>query len=412
MRGKGIFLAPIFFVLFIFFLPISPSVKSIFLICSIVSILFTPYYSKHLFYAFNTLWGRAALGLFVFVLIACLWSDAPSSMQWMVVGKYLKVLYLPILAVGFIHPRIRNLSINSYLAAIVFTCIISILKSKSIFLVGDPGEVFYNRIITGFMVSFGAYLAGLFAFQHQGWGRVSYILLVLLTSYQVLCINTGRTGYIVYFILMTLLLLQKISFKKAVPGIFLLCGLMLAVYYVSPIMQERVNDLLSDIKLSQHHTENSSLGYRVQFHHYAKSLFATHPVIGIGTGGFKYSFSKDNPVPAWGKELNDPHSQYWLTLSEQGVVGLLLLLFFLGSLFISSFQLTETRPILLGILVSFSASALADTILCYSTLGFILVVMSALSLGELIEQRALKNAKESEFSSSPNGHFIDVIHTG
>ena len=77
--------------------------------------------------------------------------------------------------------------------------------------------------------------------------------------------------------------------------------------------------------------------YRVQFHNYAKSLFATHPVIGIGTGGFKYSFSKDNPVPAWGKELTDPHSQYWLTLSEQGIIGLLFLLFLNLSLMSMSF---------------------------------------------------------------------------
>jgi O-antigen ligase len=412
IRGKGIWLAPMFFVLFIFFLPISHSIKSIFLVCSIASILFTPDYNQHLFYAFNTLWGRATLGLFVFILIACLWSQAPFSMRWMVVGKYLKVLYLPILAVGFIHPRIRNLSVNAYLAAMLLTCIISILKAQGVFLVGDPGEIFYNRIITGFMVAFGSYLAGLLAFQSKGWLRFSYLLLVLLTSYQVLFINTGRTGYIIYFILMALLVLQKISFKKAITGICLLCGLMLSSYYVSPTMQDRVNDLLHDIKLNQHATENSSLGYRIQFHQYAKSLFEMHPVIGIGTGGFKYRFSQDNPVPAWGKELTDPHSQYWLTLSEQGIIGLLFLLFFLWSLFITSFQLTETRPILLGILAAFSLSALADTILCYSAVGFILVVMSALSLGELVEKKALKNSEKNKSSPLSSDHLINAIHTG
>lgn len=410
IKGKSILLAPIFFVLFIFFLPISPSIKSIFLVCSLMSILFTPYYNQHLFYAFNTLWGRAALGLLMFILIACLWSQAPYSMQWMVVGKYSKVLYLPILAVGFIHPRVRNLSVNVYLVSILLTCIISIIKSR--FAAGDAGAVFYNHIITGFMVAFASYLAGLFVFQYKGWLRIYYLVLVLLTSYQVLFINTGRTGYVVYFILMVLLLLQKISFKKAVPGILLLCGVMLTVYYVSPVLQERVNDLFSDIKFIHHHqNENTSLGYRVQFHNFAKSLFMTHPVIGIGTGGFKYSASRDNPVPSWGNELTDPHSQYWLTLSEQGIIGLLFLLFFLWSLFITSFQLTETRPILVGILAAFSSSALTDTILCYSTAGFMLVVMSALSLGELIEKRALKNTKENE-TSSLNSHSVHVIHSG
>ncbi|WP_226905599.1 O-antigen ligase family protein [Legionella antarctica] len=331
-------------------------------------------------------------------------------MQLVVVGKYFKVIYLPILAVGFIHPGVRNLSVNVYLGSILLTCIISIIKSR-FFIAGDAGAVFYNHIITGFMVAFGSYLAGLFAFQNKGWLRIFYLSLVVLTSYQVLFINTGRTGYIVYFILMVLLLLQKISFKKSVPGIMLLCGMMLAVYYTSPVLQFRVNDLLGDIKIiHQNNKENTSLGFRVQFHKYAKSLFTTHPFIGIGTGGFKYRISKDNPVPGWGTKLTDPHSQYWLTLSEQGVIGLLFLLFFLGSLFITSFQLTETRPILLGVLAAFSSSAFADTILCYSTAGFMLVFMSALSLGELIEKRVLF-VKGKEFSSS-TAYFISATDVG
>ena len=95
-------------------------------------------------------------------------------------------------------------------------------------------------------------------------------------------------------------------------------------------------------------------------------------------------------MPAWGLELTDPHSQYWMTLAEQGGIGLFLLLFFLASLFVTAFKLTETRPILLGILISFCIGALSDTILCYSAAGYALVFMSALSFGELIEKRGFQ----------------------
>lgn len=391
LEGKGVYLAPIFLLLFVFFMPISAILKSIFLSCSLAAILFTPHYRKHLFFAYNTFWGRAAICFFSFILIACLWSSAPYSMQWSVVGKYCKVIYFPILAVGFIHPRVRNLSINFYLASIVIICILSILKSQSIFLVGDAGEVFYNRIMTGFMIAFGSYLAALMSFQNKGWLRVLYFLLFLLTSYQVFFINTGKTGYVIYVLLMSLLLVLKLSFKRAVLGVlFLSCTLGL-VYHESVMMQVRVKDLLDDVKLLQHHNENTSFGYRIQFNNYAKSLFATHPLIGIGTGSFTYRFSIDNPVPAWGNELSDPHSQYWLILSEQGLLGLLFLLTFLGSLFIASSQLIETRPILLGALLSFSVGAFSETMLCYSIAGYLLFVMGALALGELIEKNALKN---------------------
>ncbi len=404
------FLAPSLLVLFMFFIPISPSIKSIFFGCAMASILLTPYYSKHILEAFNSLWGRTALILFLFVVLACSWSIAPYGMQLGMVGKYFKLIYLPVLAVGFTNPKTRKWCLNGYLFAIFITCVVSILKSIQIIQSFDPGEVFYNHIITGFMTGLGAYLAGLFAFQSKGWLRVLYSLLVLLTSYQVLFINSGRTGYVLYFILMGLLLFQQISFKRAVVGVLLLCGMFTAVYEVSPILQERTSDLIKDIKQLQAHNPNTSIGYRIQFHNYAKSLWLAHPFTGIGTGGFKYSFSLDKPVPAWGDTLNDPHSQYWMTLSEHGLIGMILLILFLGSLFITSMELTETRPVLLGILVAFCIGSVSDTILCYSTAGYLLVVMSALCFGELIEKRTSDTIAESNFDILPDNNSGNPIH--
>ncbi|CAM2980481.1 O-antigen ligase family protein [Legionella worsleiensis] len=390
---QGILFTSILFALFMFFIPISPSLKSIFFACSVGVILLTPHFNQFIPYAFNSLWGRASLFLLLYSMVACLWSPAPFLMQLTVVGKYSKLIYLPVLAVAFAHAKIRNLALNSYLAAMFVTCIISVLKSEHILTPGDPGEVFYNHIITGFMMGFAAYLASLYAFKYQGWIRAGYVFLFAIMSYQVLFINTGRTGYVMYFILMAFLMMQKLSIKKAVLGVVFLCALLGLVYHESPIMYGRVHDLLSDIKALKHNNANTSLGYRIQFHDYAQSLWEKNPVVGIGTGGFKYSFSQDNPVPSWGKELTDPHSQYWMTLAEQGVIGFVLLMFFLSSLLITSFQLTETKPIIWGILISFCIGSFSDTILCYSTAGYLLVVMSALCFGELIEQRRIQTAK-------------------
>ena len=175
---------------------------------------------------------------------------------------------------------------------------------------------------------------------------------------------------------------------------------MLLVYNQSSVMQIGIGGLISDFKFFEHNKPNTSLGYRIQFHNYAESLFLKHPIIGIGTGGFKYSFSQDQPIPAWGKELNDPHSQYWMTLSEQGLIGMLFFLSFLGSLFIASLQLTETRPILWGILAAFCIGSFSDTILCFSTAGYLLIVLSAICLGELLEKKESRLVRESANDSS------------
>ncbi|QMT60759.1 O-antigen ligase [Legionella sp. PC997] len=391
LEEKNNLLIPTLLVLLAFFIPISVSIKSILVVVSIVALLLAPYYRQYMYYAFNTLWARAAIGLFLFVIIACLWSEAPYALQYNIVDKYSKLIFLPVFAVGFIKPQTRLWVLNSYILTMILTCIISVLKSKHLitFHSTDPADVFYNHIITGFMVALGVYFAGILVLQqnmNKGL-RIFYLFMIILGTYQTFFLNPGRTGYIIYGVLMSLLIVQKLPFKKALVGIL---GFIVAIslaYTLSPVMQNGVHLMITDIKLLKHNQADTSLGFRIQFHQYAQSLFEKHPLIGVGTGGFQYSFQKDQPIPAWGKKLNEPHGQYWLTLAELGLVGIILFLFFIGTLFLTAFRLNQMKPILLGLLVSFCVLSFSDTIFCYSTIGYLLILFSALCFGEIIENQ-------------------------
>lgn len=384
-------LAPALVVLLVFFIPISVSVKSVLMVLTLLAIVFTPYYRHYLYYAFNTLWARAALVLFLYVILACFWSDAPFSGRFSTVDKFSKLIILPILTVVFIKQSTRQWVLNSYISAALLTCILSILKQiRNLFLIDayDAGEVFYNHIVTGYIIAFGIYLAGLQIFK-KGVSlpqRIFYSSMIFLGIYQIFFVNTGKTAYLIFAILMIMLILQRMSLKKAIMGVILFFCTVLVTYPLSPIMQGNVRALFNDIKLLQKHEENNSLGFRIQFHQYAESLFKEHPIIGIGTGGFPYRFSQEQPVPAWGKKLNDPHSQYWLILTEQGLIGIALFFFFLGTLFFTCFKLKETKPVLLAMLIAFCISSLVDTVFCYSPVGYLLTIFSALCFGELMEE--------------------------
>ncbi len=393
LEEKGNFIAPFFITLFVFSVPISPSLKSIFLVLSLISILFTPFYRQHLFTAFNTIWGRAALVMFLYVALASLWSEAPVSMRLNMIEKYLKLLYLPLFAVAFIIPKTRKWAFNAYFAAILLTCLVSFLKQMHVIAPKDAlhmGQVFYNHIATGFMVALAVYWAGVLYFENpeSKWERIYYLLVILVGSYQVFFLNWGRTGYFIYGILMIAFLLQKLVLKKALIGVALFGVALSMVYMLSPLMQARTQLLVSDIKLLHQNEKNTSLGLRSQFHDYARSLFEKSPITGIGTGAFKYQYSKDQPIVAWGPKLNEPHSQYWLTLAEQGLIGIVLLIVFLTTLLVTAFNLKETKPILLGILIAFVFGSLTDSILCYSPMGTLLILFSALSLGGLVERKS------------------------
>lgn len=404
-KENTIWIAPFFIILYVFFIPLSSSLKSIAAVLGIIAVVLTPYYRKQLPVVFNTLWARAALLLFTYIVVASLWSDAPYSMRLSMIEKYSKLIYLPIFTLGFINPKTRKLAFIGYFAIMLVTCLFSLLKQQGLIALNnvvDSGEVFHNHIATGFMVALAVYFAAVLSFNKHisPWLRAYYALMIVCGTYQIFFLNTGRTGYVVYGLLMSLLIMQKCSFKKAIIGFMLLFSSIGVIYMLSPVMQVRTSSLISDIKFLQQHEENTSLGFRVQFHDYARSLFNQHPLIGMGTGSFKYRFSQDQPIPSWDKKLNDPHSQYWLVLAEQGLIGITLLFIFIGTLFLTAFQLDrDTRPIILGILIAFCFGSITDSILCYSTIGSLLIVFSALSFAESTAQKF----KESPNEVMPNG---------
>lgn len=388
LQQIGITGAPLLLVALLFFMPLSPTLNSTFLGLGSLALISTPYYRRISYFTWNSLSGYLAIGLFAFVIVAALWSPAPFDMRLIVINKYFKLFYLPVVATAFINPTMRVGAINAFILGMLFTALLSILMTlgvTNIFTrISEADAVFYNHIITGFMMAFASYLAALLLLKHQGWLRLAYLLAYMVTSYQVIFINAGRTGYLVYFVLMVLLLVQHLPVKKALAGVVLFCSLFASCYVLSPVMNSQVNRLLMELSQNQ---EANSVGQRIHFHQYAKSLMKEHPLIGIGTGGFKYRFAQDNPLPNWGPILSEPHSQYWMTLAEQGLVGLILFVAFLGSLVLLALRLQEYRPILLGFVVVFSISCLSDTIFSFSILGYLLIMVAAICFGELHEMR-------------------------
>lgn len=400
----GIKIAPVFLILFIGFLPISTSLSAIGLVIGSLVLISTPYYRRISYYTWNSWPCYMALGLFVFVILAATWSAAPFANKLSVVSKYFKLFYLPIVATCFINPKVRFWALNTYLFSILVTCIISIGMGLGFIPLGpglDPGEVFFNHIITGFMVSFACYLSLIYALQFRGWKRAAYLILFLLLSYQMMFISTGRTGYLSYALLMMFFIAQNVTKYQAI-GFCILFSLFGICAYNSPTMYSQITTLAEDLRLSNQNKLVGSVGLRVEFHKYAYSLFKESPLVGIGTGGFKARYIQDNPLPKWGPSLTEPHSQYWFLLVDQGLIGFSLFGFFLWSVFRLAFNLQEMKPILLGFTTVFTLACCSDTIFSYSILGYLLVIVIAISFGELHERREAKASLVHENESAEN----------
>ena len=367
----------------LFAIPVSTSAKSILIPLTLSLILFSPTYRKDLAALIYQPWCQATLLLFFMALVACTWSPATFNEKCLVLEKYSKILYLPILAVGFRDPKARHMAIYAFLAAMGVTCLGSILKDVGILHLRepDPGFVFRNHIMGGHMMAFATYLSAWLLIRQRGRIRFLYAFMVVLYSYQLFFISSGRTGYIVYLLLLVLLIVQMLSWRKALLAVLLGLVLISVGYMSSSVMQARLGDAYSNW---QHYQENKNtpIGMRIQFHEFADNLYQRHPWLGNGTGSFTYYFRVEKPMSSWWWTLLEPHSQYWLVAAEFGRVGIVVLLFFLGSLFFASFKFRSMRVVAIGLLVPFVIGNLSDSLLLYSGSGYFFLLFMALCLGE------------------------------
>ncbi|WP_045105700.1 O-antigen ligase family protein [Legionella hackeliae] len=374
-------------------LPMSSTAKSVFLSLSLIAILFTPTLRKDALALFSSDWGKAAILLFLVAIVACFWSPASFGDKKFMIEKYSKLLYFPVLVAGFQNAKTRQLSLHTFLLAIVITCFLSILKFHG-FLQSfnfNPDHVFRNHIMTGFMVAFAAYLSWLFAYRQQGYTRLGYGLLALMFSYQVLFVSGGRTGYVIYLLLMAILMLQLCTWRQAIAGVCLVFAVFVTSYFASPVMKERVDAIAQQLQSYQNNQKDTDIGLRLQFHDYAHQLFNRHPMLGNGTGSFTYYFEQEKPVPFWSWKLIEPHSQYWLTAAEFGLLGIAALIFFFYSIFRASLRLDKTRIIAFAMFIPFLIGNLSDSLLLYSGSGYFFLLFMALCFGEQLEMSKQKD---------------------
>ncbi len=376
----------IFLVLSLFALPISSTARSVFVALALFFLVLDPGCRADLHHLLKCPWVLSALALFVLTLLGCFWSPATWHAKWAVLEKYTKLLYLPFFVVGFRDKRARNAGAHAFLFAMLITSVLLIIKAMGFIHYGgiDPGKLFRNHIMTGYMLAFAAYLTAFFALKTKGLQRALYGLFTLLLSYTVLFICTGRMAYVAYTVVMLIWFFQCFSWKKAMlwGSGFLLC--FFVSYQVNPTMQFLVHQVEEDWTSYHQNHKNTSLGLRLQFHAYAYDLFKYHSWVGNGTGGFSYLFERDTPVSDW-KQLTvwEPHSQYWLIAADYGVLGLFLFVVFLGSLLWESYQLIEVRAMAFASLLPFIIGSLTDSLLLYSGTGYFFFLFIALCFATL-----------------------------
>ena len=92
---------PILLAISLFSIPISSSLKSIFVPLTLIMCVCDKHTREILLSNIYKPWILSILILFLWTMVACVWSHSYLNEKMLILEKYTKLLYLPILAAGF-----------------------------------------------------------------------------------------------------------------------------------------------------------------------------------------------------------------------------------------------------------------------------------------------------------------------
>lgn len=202
---------------------------------------------------------------------------------------------------------------------------------------GDPSPFMHHSLYSVFLaVTIFILLA---EFEKAKSVLLKISMLVFLVSALVnLFLNGGRLGQLAFFIALMVYIFMKfrVTFKSIVLALATVSMIFAIAYQVSPIFQKRVNQSIHSLEKISQGNFHSSWGSRVYALIIAKDIVLENPVLGVGIGAAKVEFikrTKEYPHGGLVKGFWHLHNQYMQILVETGILGLVLFILFIYSLF-------------------------------------------------------------------------------
>ncbi|MCF6186289.1 MAG: O-antigen ligase family protein [Desulfobulbaceae bacterium] len=337
------------------------------------------------------------LGLF---FLGLLWTQNISTGLEMI-EKQWKLLLFPVLLSSLVYSH-RRRYVVSFLAGLTVAMLLTYLAWFDILHYGGVTPEHLTRRL--FHVVYNPLLAfGFYMVCHEVlWGKrsgIGRLVLILLAGCMAvdMFITEGRTGQVVFFVLLGLLFIQFFSRSKLKAVLFILLILPLtfaAGYQLSPTFQNRVDAAGQEIR-EFNENPNTSVGLRLLFWKNSWRIIRAHPLFGVGTGDFQSSYAEVNAELSPDMVATDnPHNQYVFILCQFGILGLLsLLTIFFAQIHQAVTCKDDWRRIRIAFPVFFLTIMLAESYLVIYETGFFFALFSAVLFA--------RPGKSAESSAAP-----------
>jgi len=326
---------------------------------------------------------KNGLALFAWLALSVFWSQVGLVASLELLSEYRIYIMVPI----FVHvlkdmPLTRKAAIYAALAGALFALVASYGLGLGWWQVEGAEFSLANRIYHGFIMAILLLIALLVARYQKGALRVAAIMISLLTIYNVVNIEWGRTAYLqVGAVCLTFIVLSFGRYKSAVLAIAF--GILLVSTYASlEQFQSRIDETLVNVeRVFSAYDVQSSAGFRIELARVALRIGIDHPLGGVGVGDVALELERRAQAGELVFYTDNVHGEFFNMLIAGGLPAVLLFLSFIVSIarlgFLNCVNEREIGHALIGLAVIVFIGALFNSIIKdYGEKSALMIVLS------------------------------------
>lgn len=316
-------------IVFGLFLTLSTSVGTTVAIAIIICFLLDGNLKEHVKSFSKNQIVMALAAFFMLHVVGLLWTH---DVAWglHMINKQWKLLLVPTIMV-YVRREHIPYYFDSYLLGMALLCFLSSLNLLHVINFMPMTHVSFNPLLA---LSTYLLLHALLFCQLAVWKKTVYAVLLIIMTIN-LFLTIGRTGQLVFFVMLILVCLQYFH-GRPLKALATSCGVVLVLFFVSyqftSTFHQRVNEAVDEILNFQMNKQSTHGNDRITFFLNTFEIIKEHPLFGVGTGDFAEEYKRVNQTrsPDVVSTVN-PHNNYLLVQAQFGVIGLLslLLIFYL-----------------------------------------------------------------------------------
>jgi O-antigen ligase len=290
----------------------------------------------------------SVLLLFFIYVVGMFYSEATWQQRFLELGKYHKLLLIPLLLPLFTEEKWRVRMVIAFLVAMFVSMLLSYLQFFNIIFINNyfgQASIFKNHSTQNLLMAIVTFITLYASFEYRKyfWPLIAYSVLALMS---VIFLSGGRVGYLTVTIFLILFFFNKWHIKGLVFIVVVLTALFITSMTLPTPLKSRMQNTINSLEHKNEYETATSI--RASEAKTTWRMIQAHPVLGTGTGSYTTAYQQLSPKHDFS---DNAQIQYFQTWAELGLLGLLIFCNYLFQQWRLSKQLPEHWCVLAKVLV-------------------------------------------------------------